>query len=268
MSARRRDYAEEEETLGTTAFYVPPECFSGERVVFPDSELEHLVRVLRQGPGCLVEVLDGAGGCHQVRLEKEGASLVGRVLESRREDMPPMGLSAAVALGRKERMRFAVEKLAELGCHRIFPLVTDYVSFSGDPSGLEEKLRLTCVAALKQSRRRWLTRVEDTIPFGRFLEMCAESGPEPVFCLKKTQSRVISGRNRLRGKREYCLVVGPEGGFSPAEMEAVGVAEFPCLDLGEYHLRFETAAVAGLVVLWRMLRDDFGILWSTGSDVR
>ena len=250
---------EDEEVFGTSAFHVPPENISDGRIEFPEAELHHLQHVLRQGAGSRVEVLDGAGRIYLALVEKEGPRLVGRVLESRGDELPGVLISAAVALGRKERMRFAVEKLAELGCHRIFPLVTAHVSFQGNPARMMEKMEQVCIGALKQSRRPWLTRVEKVWTLEQFLENCAENGPSPVFCLKKTQSSVLSSRNKLSGKREYCVVVGPEGGFSPAEMDALTATDAACLDLGPYNLRFETAAVAGFIALRQMLWQDINL---------
>ena len=110
----------------TTAFYVPRETFSAGRVVFPPEEEHHLRQVLRLGNGAEVEVLDGCGALYRVVVEQglQGSALVGRVLSVERIEAAKPFISVALALGRKERTRMAVEKLAELGCHRIVPLLT------------------------------------------------------------------------------------------------------------------------------------------------
>jgi len=259
VRARKFDEDELAEELKTTALYVPPGNFRDGWLEFPDEELHHLTHVLRQKEGSRVQVLDGSGGIFSVLVERRGGGLAGRVLEQEQTAPVPPPISVALAPGRKERMRWAVEKLAELGAARIIPLLSTHVSFPGDPDRLAERLQPVCVAALKQSRQPFLTRVEPAVGFDDFMKTCTAVETQAVFCHKKTQSRAPIDRNRLGGARELVLVVGPEGGFDCAESQAILDSGAPCLDLGPATLRFETAALAGFVLLRQMLRGDQGL---------
>jgi 16S rRNA (uracil1498-N3)-methyltransferase len=247
--------------LGVSAFYVPPQDLEPGWFDFPPEEEHHLRHVLRLGPGSEVEVLDGCGGRYRVRVERGSGPgrLAGRVLGTERREEPRPFLSVALAVARKERLRVAVEKLAELGCHRIFPFLSDHVSFSGSAGREADKLRLVCRSALKQSRGWFLTRIEEPLAFDSLLEFFGKSGVRPVFCAKKIEKIPAVDRNRMDGAEEFCLVVGPEGGFSRNEFDRIVEGSFPMLHLGEADLRFETAAIAGFSILRSFVRGDFGL---------
>jgi len=248
----------------TSACYVPPSNLTENSVRFPAGELHHLRSVLRLSAGALVQVLDGQGGSYEVELVSSGeAGIEGRIISAEKTEPPLPRLSAAIAVNRTERMRITVEKLAELGCHRLVPLITEHISFPGDPAGQAEKLRRVAVSALKQSRNRFLTAVETPAAFAEFLELAEREGAIPVFCCKKNLRRdreLSSGLpEKSAGAKEFFLAVGPEGGFSARELELIERSGRPRLHLGESILRSETAAVAGFVLLRHILCADFGL---------
>ena len=263
----RRSFEQGKKKCETSAFYVPPDNFLDGKALFPSEEEHHIRNVLRLGPGTVVEVLDGVGGSYSVELSKAiGGGLEGRVLSFYQYQSPVPRISAAVALSRPERMRIAVEKLAELGCHRIVPLVTEHVSFAGDSAKQAAKLRRVALNAMKQSRSPFLTRVQEPARFEQFLESARAEKFIPVFCSKKScldqggkKEKALENLSRKahRAGQEYILVVGPEGGFSAREQEYIAASGYPCLHLGQADLRFETAAVSGFVLLRQILSGDF-----------
>ena len=163
-------------------------------------------------------------------------------------------LSAAFFLGKKERNKIAVEKLAELGCERIFPLCGDFRSFIGNSDKEIIKLELAAVAAMKQSRGRYLCRIEKEQSLEKFFGYCQSEKIRPVICNKRTQDI-----DYTRGScntfpedmayPEYVLVVGPEGGFSKNELDLISTEGIVGLNLGGNVLRFETALICGFVLL-------------------
>ncbi len=247
----------------TTACYVPRGAISAGRVVFPPEEEHHLRHVLRLDSGVEVEVLDGCGGRYRVVIEREsqGLGLVGRVLNVERVKAEKPFISVALALGSKQRTRMAVEKLAELGCHRIIPLLTDNTSFKGNPERQIERLSLVCRSALKQSGNYFLTGIEAPISFEDFAALARNGEIQPVFCVKNPEpvNRKSSKSKSLARSDEYFLVVGPEGGFSPGEQALIEDTAAPRLHLGSADLRLETAATVGFILLREFLQGDFYI---------
>jgi 16S rRNA (uracil1498-N3)-methyltransferase len=246
---------------GTSAFYVPPAGFSAGLVSFPSREEHHIRNVLRLRPGAILEVLDGCGGRFKVILEKKhsGDGFEGRVLSAEYENPPRVRISVAIASGRRERMRIAVEKLAELGCHRIVPLLTDYVPFPVSAGKQIEKLNLVTQSALKQSHGIFLTRVENPLDFQNFMQMAGEGKIKPFFCRQKQEGEKAMPLTPPAQEGEYFLTVGPEGGFSSREITAIEESGAPFIHLGDAVLRFETAAVAGFVLLRQHLTGDLSI---------
>ena len=244
----------------TTAFYVPWGAVSAGRVGFPPEEEHHLRHVLRLESGVEVEVLDGCGGRYRVVVEQEsrGLGLRGRVLSSERVEAEKPFISVALTLGSKQRTRLAVEKLAELGCHRIIPLLTDNNSFKGNPKRQIERLSLVCRSALKQSGNYFLTGIEAPISFENFAALARNGEIQPVFCVKNPEpaNRKSSKSKPIARSDEYFLVIGPEGGFSPGEQTLIEDMAAPRLHLGSADLRFETAATSGFVLLRELLRGD------------
>lgn len=245
----------------TSAFYVRPRDFDEHgRVVFDQNETNHITRVLRLEPGTLVEVLDGCGGVYEVELAEPRSGLAtGRVVSSRQVPPPVPPISAAVALGRKERLRAAAEKLAELGCNRLWPLECGHLQFPGGLERQVDKLQTVAVAALKQSRRPCLMQVEQPVTLAGLLENTDGRMLRPVFCQPAGDGRESSGWDEpVQRQSEYVLVVGPEGGFSEAEHGMIENSGCPRLDLGRWWLRSETAAIAGFTLLAERLWGEFG----------
>ncbi len=240
------------EKCHTSAFYVPPWEFGPRgRVEFGPQESAHIGRVLRLAAGDTVEVLDGEGGVFEVLLDGGGRKLTGRVTGSRKEPRRLPLISAALAVGRKERFKAAVEKLAELGCHRIWPLAAEHVQFKGSLASQTEKLQAVAVSALKQSRQPFLTRIEQPLALGKLLAGADSGNIRPVICHPAAQGMAAHPEwgAKAESGAEYLLVIGPEGGFSATELELIGQRNDPRLQLGPYWLRSETAAVAGFAVL-------------------
>jgi 16S rRNA (uracil1498-N3)-methyltransferase len=245
---------------GTSAFYIPSGGLDGQQVEFDPGESAHIARVLRLTAGEVVEALDGRGGVYRVELTRvDQRRTFGRVLESRNAPEQSPAISVALSVGRKERLRFAVEKLAELGCARFWPLDCEFLQFPGSLGSQIKKLEGSAVAALKQSRRPFLTAIEKPLRLDGLLGLCNKQGMTPVFC-QPGGGEAVSPEKWAAGLdsgREFVLVVGPEGGFSAREAELIESSGGARLSLGDCWLRSETAAVVGFSLLVNCLRGEY-----------
>ena len=227
----------------TTTFYVPPSHITNGRVVLPDDEARHAVRVLRHGPGDEIVVVDGVGGRHCVRLtetDKRGAA--GEIVSTEREVGEPL-YRLTVALGTlKNASRFETfaEKAVELGVAVIVPLVTARTErMSLKPTRMENIL----VAATKQSGRSRLPVLAEPTPFADLL--AERTGGTRILCHEAADPQALLPRvlDRLGISEAVTMLVGPEGGFSDAEVEAAKAAGWTVASLGPRRLRAETAAI-------------------------
>lgn len=223
-------------------FYVPPSHIENGRVVLPDDEARHAVRVLRHGPGDEIVVVDGAGGRYRVRLtETDKRRAAGEIVSVEREvGEPPYRLRIGLG-GLKNASRFETfaEKAVELGVSEIVPLVTERTERM---SLKAQRMENILVAAMKQSGRSRLPVLTDPQPLAEVLAdrpdalriLCHESAdPEALL------PRVLATRET----EAITMLVGPEGGFSEAEVGEAEAAGWAIASLGPRRLRAETAAM-------------------------
>lgn len=227
----------------TTLFYAPPDCFRGDYVELPNDEAHHAGRVLRRSEGDEIEVVDGEGGWHRVRIDHaDGRTVTGHVVETRREvGEPPYVLTVALALVKnRNRYETFLEKAVELGVRRVVPLLSNRT----EKTGLKEKrAERILLAGMKQTGRSRCVRLEAPTPFSAFLRdetsdlllLCHETAP---------------GDNALPGvlamhpdATRLTVLIGPEGGFTDEEVAAAREAGARVISLGPRRLRAETAAI-------------------------
>lgn len=198
--------------------------------VLSPGDRHHLERVLRLEPGALVSVADGRG---RWRLTRFGPSLVvDGPVETEPAATPE--LTVAFALVKGDRPEWVVQKLTELGIDRIVPLSTERCVVRWDDARADrhlERLRTVAREAAMQCRRARLPHVEAVQPFG---VVVARDGA----ALAKADGGPPSLVRPV-------VLVGPEGGWSPAE-EAAGTA---AVRLADHVLRAETAAVTAGALL-------------------
>lgn len=213
------------------------------------SEHQHMTKVMRLGVGQQVTLFDGSGvefdativtvdrGCSRLRVDAKRA--VDREL--------PSPISLAVALPKGDRQQWVVEKATELGVHSLIPLITDRGVAQPGPKALE-RMRKWIIGAAKQCGRNQLMQIlEPQTPATLF------SKEQPIVAHPQ-QANAPTVRSFLRGyrpSRRLTLAIGPEGGFSDAEVSLARESGCSLVDLGPRVLRIETAAVA-MITLFSM----------------
>lgn len=228
----------------TTPFFAPPDAFVAGRVRLPDDEARHASRVLRHAVGDEIAVVDGAGGWHTVRLDRVTKDRVeGAVLETRHEVGEPSGrvVLGVAPLKSSDRFAFAVEKAVELGATDI--LLLDTVRTEGRIPK-PERLHALAVAAMKQSLRSRLVRFHPVLlgEVARFLDETGETF-QPVLLHEAAPDDAAFPDVLARTGRSVVPLIGPEGGFTEAEVDAARAAGWPVASLGPRRLRAETAFV-------------------------
>jgi 16S rRNA (uracil1498-N3)-methyltransferase len=227
----------------TTTFYVPPSDINDGRVVLPDDEARHAVRVLRHGPGDEVLVVDGAGGRYRVRLtETDKRRAAGEVVAVEREVGEPAYRLRIGLGGLKNASRFETfaEKAVELGVSEIVPLVTERTERM---SLKAQRMENILVAAMKQSGRSRIPALTAPQPLADVLAderaslrvLCHESADPDAMLTRLLTTASATG--------DVTVLVGPEGGFSETEVAEAREAGWTVASLGPRRLRAETAAM-------------------------
>jgi len=254
-------------------FFLPPELAAravGGRVVpLPEEEAMHATRVLRLRVGDAIRVFDGAGGEWEAKLApwevgvgKKGTPFgieLGDALPASNES--PLNLVLAPALLKQEAFDLVLEKAVELGAHAFEPLLTERCVVKWEPYKAEAKLarwERLALEALKQCERRRVPAVREPRPFAGWL---ADARGVLVLCRERSDAatslpavlrRQVSS---ISASSPLYLLVGPEGGWSEADIDLA--RRHGCLEasLGERILRAETAAIAALAIAQATLGD-------------
>lgn len=217
-----------------------------ERPEIDADDLHHLTRVLRARSGEVVTVGDGAGAWRPCRFHAPATvEPVGPVV---REAAPSPRTTVAFSLVKGERTDWAVQKLVEVGVDVVVILVTDRTVLRWDPdkAGRElQRFRRIARQAAMQSRRTWLADVRGPLDLAELAgaEPSVLGGDRPAVAGPRL-AMAEAGGSPLTLEHSGVLV-GPEGGWSPAELE-MGFAR---VALGPTNLRTETAAVVAGALL-------------------
>ncbi len=211
-------------------------------LTLPESDSQHCVKVLRKQPGDIITVIDGRGTRLTCRLTEAHAKHA-RVEIVERTPITPYWqgeITMAVAPTKHlDRMEWLVEKLTETGFDRFVPL---QCRWSERKELKTERLEKIAVSAMKQSLKATLPTIEKMTTFRRFVEEM-KSVPQKFIahCDPDTPRKLLS---REYHPGEACVIaIGPEGDFSPEEIEIATGAGFVPVSLGEARLRTETAAL-------------------------
>lgn len=218
-------------------------------LVLGGAEGRHAARVRRLAEGEQVSVSDGAGtvlDCVVDAVLADGLSL--RVVDRRFSPAPSPRLIVVQALPKGERAELAVELLTELAVDEIVPwaasrCVARWDGTRGDRA--LEKWRRTAREATKQSRRAWLPAVA---ALHSTAEVAARLSGACGLVLHEDAVAPLTSVS-LPSSGEVVVVVGPEGGVAPDELDAfVAVVAVP-VRLGSPVLRTSTAGAAALAAL-------------------
>ena len=221
-------------------FYAPDIATS---LTLPESESAHVVRVLRRREGDIVDVIDGRGTrykCVLVDAHPKRASV--EIVESEHIPLPwqqqiTLGIAPTKHL---DRMEWLVEKLVEVGVNRIVPLLC---SRSERRELKIERIEKIAVSAMKQSLKAFMPKIEAMTPYVRFIdELKTAEGQKFIgYCDDSTERCVMA--QEYRPGVDTCILIGPEGDFSPEEVAQALDAGVKAVTFGENRLRTETAAL-------------------------
>lgn len=227
---------------GSIRLFVPDALFQGARVAPSAAQAHYLGGVMRRTAGDAVLLFNGRDGEFHARitaLRRDRAELV--VEQQSRAQAADADLWLAFAVLKRDATDLVVQKATELGVSRLLPVFSERSN-----AGRVNLARLQAIAieAAEQSER--LTVPELAAP-ARLGAMLADWPlGRPLFAAIERQA--APAIPPMHGP--CALLVGPEGGFAPAEVELLRRHPFlQAVHLGPRVLRAETAAIAGLALL-------------------
>ena len=212
-----------------------------------EEESKHCVRVLRLGRGDTLHITDGRGNlfCCQITDDNPKRCTV-RVTTTQAQWEPlPYRLVMAVAPTKNiERFEWFLEKATEVGVSEIVPLLCE----RSERRALKiERAERVVVSAMKQSLKAFCPALRPLTPLADLLAEPFDGRRLIAHCdAPRMEKRHLF--DTLRPHENLLVLIGPEGDFSPAEIDAALRAGFEEITLGRQRLRTETAAVVATVM--------------------
>ena len=231
-------------------FFYDPADEVADHVLINGGEAHHLKTVLRMRLGDTAELLDGAGGALFGEIERISADSVSfRILSRRAEPESRSPLTLVMALLKGKKMDTVVQKATELGVSSFIPVITHYCEPQGRDSQLFDRWQRIMLEACKQCGRARLMKISPPQPLSE-LRFPAESRKIMPW---ENETACSFAAADVKPGQPLILLVGPEGGFHPAEVEQARSCGFSIVSLGPRVLRAETAAVAAAVLAQHLL---------------
>ena len=226
------------------------EAAPGGRVSLPEWSAHHAREVLRLRAGDLIRVFDGRGAEFEATLDRvtrhEVHARIGAAVSPRPES--PLRITLALSPLKGDRMELVVQKATELGVVAIRPVVTFRTDAAARPAlrgTRQERWDKVASGAAEQCGRAVVPDVGATLAIDRLV---AEPFPGRRVLLLETPGQPALDSLFAEAPRDLLLLVGPAGGFEPAEVEMLQAAGFLAAALGPRVLRSETAAVVAVAV--------------------
>lgn len=236
-------------------FFLAPGALQGDAVTITGSLASHVAGALRHRTGDRLTVVGEGGRRYRIVLTEAGPRRVRGVIVERlpSEHPPRLRVTLAQAVLKGSHMDGVLQKATELGVHHIVPLVTrrtvvrprDHRS-----SRQVARWRAIVLEAAQQSERVSIPDVDDPRPFDAWVRCNTSDDATRLLLWERKTSRSL--RDHLGpdppGDRA-ALLVGPEGGFDPDEVDLARAAGFVPVSLGRAILRAETAGLTALTIL-------------------
>jgi 16S rRNA (uracil1498-N3)-methyltransferase len=221
-------------------FYAPD--LAAATYALPEDESKHAIRVLRLALGDAVELVDGRGGVYQAEVTDANPKRCQlRITQEQQVPRRAYAVHVAVAPTKNlDRMEWLVEKATEIG--------VDQISFLRCARSERRELKLDrlqkiAVSALKQSGQAWLPQLTELTDFATFLPT-VDAATTFIAHLEDGE-RTPLARVAATGAG-CCILIGPEGDFTPQEIQAAFTRGIRPVTLGASRLRTETAALAAV----------------------
>ena len=237
--------------------FVPHDLKAAAAFPLDDGQSRYLTSVMRQGVGDEVLAFNGRDGEWRCAIAQVGKRFV--ILEARgleRAQVPGPDLDLVIALVKRGRLETIVEKAAELGVRRIRPVVTAHTNADRVRT---DRLKTIAMEAAEQTGRLDVPEILEPEKLEKLLKGwdAQDDGRALLFCDEAGDAKPVIEALAGRPAGPWAILIGPEGGFSPAERERLrGLAFTTPTSLGPRILRADTAAISAMT-LWQAALGDW-----------
>jgi 16S rRNA (uracil1498-N3)-methyltransferase len=225
-------------------FYEPTILSGNTSFTLNEVSSKHCIQVLRMQQNDRLDITNGKGFLFEATISApHKKNTVVSILTEKQVAAPTQNLSLGIALLKNAtRLEWLIEKATEMGVRTIIPIICERTIF--------EKFKLDRMqniiqSAMIQSQQTWLPQIANPVKFKEVIAQQKNAQKLIAHCepgYKMDIKKVDAGEDCL-------LLIGPEGDFSPAEIEWALQNDYQAIHLGPTRLRTETAGLFALSVL-------------------
>lgn len=238
-------------------FYIAAEMINQVQPQIVGSDAVHISRVLRLKTDDRIELFDGTGKGYRARIVAVSSTIVSVTIESSFDlsSESPVHITLAQGMLKDRKMDDLIRQLTELGIDRWMPFYAARSVPSPKGKALDKRLarwKKIAIEAVKQCRRGRIPDVHPVDDFSAVLSASASCDQRLIFWEDTNHAFAIAPQGITR---QVMLVVGPEGGFTPQEVQQAKDQGFHIAGLGPRILRAETATLAALTLVQYCMGD-------------
>lgn len=219
-------------------FYTPD--LKGELYYLDETESKHCIRVLRLNTNDQIQLIDGSGGFYTAKITDPNPKKCQIEIVESKNDFGKKNHYLHIAIAptkNMDRFEWFLEKATEIGIDEITPILCEH---SERKVLKTDRLEKVIISAIKQSIKAYKPKLNEITNFKDFICQNIESEKFIAHC---EENEKILLKNAYNKHKNVTILIGPEGDFSPIEIELAKKNNFQEISLGESRLRTETAGI-------------------------
>lgn len=243
-------------------FFVDDSQVGKEYVTITGSDVNHISNVLRMKPGEKIRVSTSGGQDYFCSIAEIGPDFVqADLLEEAGNTELPSKIYLFQALPKGDRMETIIEKAVELGVYEIIPVAMKFCVVKLDDKKAANKIRrwqAIAESAAKQSKRSLIPQIHPVMTYKEAVAYAKECDINLVpYENERGMAATKEAMDQITPGRSVSIMIGPEGGFAPEEIDAVR-DRMQVISLGKRILRTDTAAICTMsMVMTELETKDF-----------
>jgi len=225
-------------------FYSPTLTKKTKQFVFDKIESKHIIRVLRKKAGDELFIANGNQLVFRSKIiiANDKKCVVDIIAVEEKDKVREYYLHIAIAPTKNnDRLEWFLEKATEIGVDEITPILCEH---SERKVIKEERLEKILIAAMKQSLKYKLPKLNSLIKFSDFIKQDFKDGELFIAHCEDSEKQLL--KNKLGASKRITILIGPEGDFSMTEITNALTNKFVPISLGESRLRTETAGLVAV----------------------
>jgi 16S rRNA (uracil1498-N3)-methyltransferase len=234
-------------------FYVSKESVKGNQILISGKEAHHILDVMRLKVSDQIVVFDGTGKEYIGKVKEASRKSLSLEIIKERDavNQERYGVTLIQAIPKKDKMDYIVEKATELGVGRVIPITTARTIPDWNESkkaGIVERWQKIAQEAAKQCGRAILPEIGQISTLEEAVRNIDGYNPKLIAALS---DKAVKLKDALKNcpPGNIIAAIGPEGDFTPEEIDFANGAGFKTISLGPRVLKSDTAALALLAMI-------------------